>query len=191
MFFMVGFASACAVLALLFVYYTQQKSVLENIPTQTSTVPVPPRPAIVIKNITLREVEKKKGYELVVTAQESKLHTTSDVVECSGVSGSILQHGDCVAMMRAEKSLIDRLAHHVVFTGQVSGFFKELDMSGSDICYNFSTQMVSTDKTITYTHPQFLLAAHKSVMDIGRQKISLSKGVRSEFFMSCDNQQKP
>jgi hypothetical protein len=137
--------------------------------------------AVTIKNITLREYEKKKGYELVVTAQESRLHSSSDLVECKGVTGSIVRHGERVAIMSAEKSVIDRSAHHILFKGSVHGMFKDLKMYGADIAYDFATHMVTSDRAMTYTHPLFLLSAQQSAVNVHAQKIRLSKGVRSEF----------
>lgn len=144
--------------------------------TNTSTAS-----AVTIKNITLREYEKKKGYELVVTAQESRLRSSSDLVECKGVTGSIVRHGERVAVMSAEKSVIDRSAHHILFKGNVHGVFKDLEMCGADIAYDFATHMVTSDRAMTYIHPSFLLSAQQSAVNVHAQKIRLSKGVRSEF----------
>jgi hypothetical protein len=144
--------------------------------TGTST-----RSAVTVKNITLREYEKKKGYELVVTAQESLLLPSSDVIECRGVTGSIIRQGSRVALVSAEKSVINRALHEVMFHGAVQGSFKDIFMSGADIVYNFATQKVRTDRAITYTHPLFQMTACQSRVDVQSQKIVLSKGVSTSF----------
>src|SRR5271157_4327251 len=56
--------------------------------TTSSTIPT-----ITIKDVTLRETEKHKEYELVVTAQESRFHHVSDVVECCNVLCKINKKG--------------------------------------------------------------------------------------------------
>jgi lipopolysaccharide export system protein LptC len=147
----------------------------------TDTALTPSLPAITVKDVTLRETDKKKGYELVITAKESKFHYVSDVVECYNVMCKILRNGTQVASLYSHKSLVDRLGKFVLCSGVVKGFFKEVTFNGSDICYNFSTQVVFSDKTITYTHPLFTLSANKSKVDINAQKIELCNGVRSEF----------
>ncbi len=147
----------------------------------TDTGLTPSMSAITIKDVTLRETDKKKGYELVVTAKESKFHYVSDVVECYNVLCRILRNGVSVASLYADKSLVDRQGKFIVCSGPVKGFFKEVVFEGSDISYNFSTQLVNTDKTITYTHQDFKFSANKSNIDINAQKIDMHNGVYSEF----------
>jgi hypothetical protein len=137
--------------------------------------------AVAIKNITLHEYEKKKGYELVVNAQKSLLLPGSDIIECHGVTGSIIRQGAHIACVCAEKSIINRTAREITFHGTIQGAFKDIVMCGADVVYNFATNKVSTDCIMTYTHPLFQLSAHQSRVDIPRQKIMLSGGVSSMF----------
>jgi LPS export ABC transporter protein LptC len=156
----------------------------ESVTAPMETVTSSTESAVTIKNITLREHEKKKGYELVVTAQESLLHPSSDVVECRGVTGTIIRYGTHVACVSAEKSVINRIDREIFFHGDVQGSFKDIFMHGADIVYNFATQKVRTDRTITYTHPFFQMTANKSRVDVSTQKIVLSGGV-SSLFLYC------
>lgn len=142
---------------------------------------VPQNASIVIQNLTLREVEKSKGYELIVNAQQSTFHHISEVVECKNVSCKIMQKGLALANIHAQKSFVDRTSKHVLFSGDVKGNFKDLIIDGSDICYNFSTQTVGTDNKITYTHPLFNFSANKSTINIKTNTIEMGKGVYSEF----------
>lgn len=178
MIFTLGLLSSAALLWFFLPHQTKTEAVQDS-PSDTTNTGT--GSAVTIKNITLREYEKKKGYELVVTAQESRLHSSSDLVECKGVTGSIVRHGERVAIMSAEKSVIDRSAHHILFKGNVHGMFKDLEMCGADIAYDFATHMVTSDRVMTYTHPLFLLSAQQSAVNVHAQKIRLSKGVRSEF----------
>ena len=162
-------------------FWPRQSKTEEIPPSLTDTARKNTGSAVTIKNITLREYEKKKGYELVVTAQESRLHSSSDLVECKGVTGSIVRHGERVAVVSAEKSVIDRSAHNIFFKGNIHGMFKDLEMQGADIAYDFATHMVTTDHTMIYTHPLFSLSAQQSAVNVHAQKIRLSKGVHSEF----------
>ena len=168
-------------IALMWFFWPHQVKIEEIQKSSSDTASTGTGSAVTIKNITLREYEKKKGYELIVTAQESRLHSSSDLVECKGVTGSIVRHGECVAVVSAEESVIDRSAHNILFKGSVHGMFKELEMQGADIAYDFATHIVTTERVMTYTHPLFLLSAQQSAVNVHAQKIRLSKGVRSEF----------
>jgi hypothetical protein len=139
------------------------------------------RAAVAIKNITLHEYEKKKGYELVVNAQKSLLLPGSDIIECHGVTGSIIRHGTHIACVCAEKSVINRTTREITFHGAIQGTFKDIVMHGADVVYNFATNKASTNCVMTYTHPLFQLSAQRSRVDIPRQKIVLSGGVSSLF----------
>ncbi|MFA5306342.1 MAG: hypothetical protein WC365_02740 [Candidatus Babeliales bacterium] len=180
-FLMIFVVGALSTIALTWLFWPQQAKIEVVQEPASDSTGTGTGSAVTIKNITLREYEKKKGYELVVTAQESRLHSSSDLVECKGVTGSIVRHGERVAVVCAEQSVIDRPAHNILFKGTVHGMFKELEMYGADIAYDFATHMVTSDRTMTYRHPFFLLSAQQSIMNVHAQKIRLSKGVRSEF----------
>jgi hypothetical protein len=139
---------------------------------------------ITVKDITLHECEKRKGYELVVKAHESKFCPSSGSVECCSVMCNITRNGTSVAALHAEKSLIDRIARHVIFAGPVAGSLKDLQVQGFDLQYNFSTQTVQTNKKICYKHPSFTLQAGASIVDVNAQKIVMVNGVCSEFLYS-------
>src|SRR5271157_809582 len=99
----------------------------------TDQIITPTLPTIIIKNATLREVEKTKGYELVVTAQESRFSQLSDVIECSDVTCKISQKGLSIASIHAEKSFVNQLNKTVFLEGPVNGCFKDLLLDGCDI----------------------------------------------------------
>jgi len=193
LFFIIGFLFAIGGIV---VFVHQPPPAPQSLPTNITTPPAveslvsPTLPMIAIKNITLHETDKNKKYELIVTAEESTFHHIDDSIECNHVTCSIVHNGAHIAALSAEKSLLNRLAHCVTLTGLVKGTLKELGLYGCDITYNFSTQTVSTDKTTTYTHPQFLFSAQKSFVYVNEQKIEMSGGVHSEFFMSHDMQHK-
>jgi hypothetical protein len=149
--------------------------------TTTDTGITPTAPSITMQNITLKEIERRKGYELVVTAKESTFHHLSDTVECSSVACTIKQQGSDVAHLFSEKSHVDRMKKNVMLSGQVKGLFKDMALEGSDICYDFSTNLVSTQKTMKYEHPAFTFSANSSCVDINTQKIKMQNGVRSEL----------
>lgn len=156
---------------------TSQPAILTDTSTTRS------EPTITIRDITLHEAEKCKGYEMVVTAQESRFHNVSDIVECCNVHCKISKHGQSMATVQATTSRIDRPKRIVTFQGPVQGTFKDLIFHGCDISYNFSDQIVTSDKTTTYTHPLFRFCAQQSTVNINAGTIQMSKGVQSEF--SC------
>jgi hypothetical protein len=169
-----------------FAFVPQQNSPITQVPiTQTDNQITSTAPAITIKDMQLHESEKKKGYELIVNAKESQFNQIANTIECNTVTCSIFQHGIHVAHINSSKSLIDRVSKNVTFAGSVHGLFKELTMHGSDICYNFSTNTVQTDKTMTYTHPFFNFSAKQCNVNIASQKIIMGNGVRSEFLYSA------
>ncbi len=147
----------------------------------TDTTQTPTMPTIIIKDALLKESDKQKGYELAVEAKESHFHHTSDTIECQKVSCNILHYGTQIAHIYAEKTFIDRPGKHALFTGLVHGSLKDLSFKGQDIAYNYSTQIVTTDKIMTYTHPLFQFSAQNSFFDINAQTIHMKNGIRSEF----------
>src|SRR5437773_569216 len=77
----------------------QKKQTQSSIPsTQRPAFPIDTKiggtgPAIIAKDITLRERDKDKNYEFIVTAQESRFYP-SDIVDCHKVICNIMYHGN-------------------------------------------------------------------------------------------------
>jgi hypothetical protein len=138
-------------------------------------------PTITIKGITIKESDKVKGYDFVITANESNFNHLSSQIECYDILCNIFRNKNPIASVHAEKSFIDRLSKKILFGGPVKGAIKNLSFSGNDVFYNFSTQKVHTQKSITFSHPNFTFSANHSTVDINSQKIQMSKGVYSEI----------
>lgn len=139
------------------------------------------RSTITMKNITLHEYEKKHGYEFVMTAEEGTFNHISDKVECCDFACKILQHGASIGIINAHKSCIDQVHKQVLFVGPIKGIWKDLNIEGADIGYSFLSQIIKTEKTMKYTHPQFSFSANQSTMNMNTETIHMSKGVYTEF----------
>ncbi len=144
---------------------------------------------ITIKNISFKDIEHKKGYELTVNAGESKFFYTPNTVECNNIECSLTHNqNDTVAHLNASKALINRSAKSIFLSGPVLGNLKELVITGNNIVYDFAQQTLSTNQALIYKHPEFNLQAPKSFVHLKNNSITMDGGVTSEFIMH-DKQQ--
>lgn len=139
------------------------------------------RPTIVMKNIAIHEYEKSHKYEFILTAEEGTFDHNSENVACLQTKCQILCQGTSLGLIHAQKSLLDQHKKQILFQGPLHATYKDLDIQGSDIEYNFLRNIVATKKTIVYSHPLFSLSAHESIFDIKAEKIFMQNGVRTEF----------
>ena len=139
------------------------------------------QPLITMRDITLRERTKNNEYDIVISAQESSLSHVADNIQSTNITCSVLHNNQHIAILRTQKSLIDRTSKNIFFQGSVDGRFKDVDFQGYDLTYDFSHQTVHTTQAITYQHPLFTLRAEQSFIDIQEQKIAMDGGVRSEI----------
>lgn len=155
-------------------------------PTITESEPTTTRDAvtsITIKDLTLKELEKNKELEVIINAHECKFLQPSDMVECAQVTCTLLDHKVPSALLKTDKAFINRAKKNIFFSGSVFGTVKDIVIQGNDINYNFSQQILYTDKTTTYHHPDFSIHAKKSFIDIKNNRIELFDGVINEFII--------
>lgn len=140
------------------------------------------KPTMVIQNITLKEKEKKNGYDLIIKAQEGSFNHITDQVMCHNVLCTLVNKKTTMAQLFAPDSQVDRRNKIMTLDGPVKGFLKELAFQGKDLTYNYSTQILTTSHSVTYTHPNFTLTAEQSNISVRQQKMEM-KNVWSQFYL--------
>ncbi len=144
--------------------------------------------SITIKDLTLKELEKNKDLEVIVNAKECNFLQSSDIVECSQVTCTLLDHKVPSAHLVTDKAHINRTQKNIYFPGAVQGNMKDFAIDGASINYDFSQQTLQTNQNTIYTHPDFKISSQKSFIDIKNNRIELSGGVINEFILH-DKQQ--
>lgn len=139
---------------------------------------------IVIKDLILKEVEKHKGLEVTINASEGKILNSTDKIECKNISCSLNNDHKKIADLRANNAIIQKTTKNVFLSGTTVGHTYDMTIHGQDISYNYSSQMLTTDKEVCYAHQLFSLVAQKSCVDLKNSKILMSGGVRSEILNS-------
>jgi len=173
----------CIILATIFIYFSgtsnepTEQTEKEKTNTEINT------PTVSMHGMILRERLKQQDYNLVLTARASKLYHTSHTIESDTSTCKLFYKHDLIAHLLSNKSVLNRKKKEARFIGSVSGFFKDLSFTGSDVVYNFSTQHLFSDKNITYTHQQFILFAEKSNIDLNKERIEM-ENVKSVFLYS-------
>jgi len=138
---------------------------------------------ITIKNLIVRETLKNKDYRIIIKAQEGKVFHAQNKIECNNTTCHLWHKNTNIGYIFSQKAFIDKQAKEAFFADLVYGNLEDLAFRTSNIHYDFANQMVSTETTITYTHPSFSITAHKSLVDINKKEIHMDGGVRSEFFI--------
>lgn len=136
---------------------------------------------IVIKDLILKEVEKHKGLEFVINASEGKILNSADKIECKNITCVLNNNHKKVADLRSSNAVIHKTTKNVFLSGATVGHTCDMTICGQDISYNYSNQMLTTEKEMRYSHQLFSLIAQKSYVDIKNNKIVMSGGVKSEF----------
>jgi LPS export ABC transporter protein LptC len=138
---------------------------------------------ITIKNLIVRETLKNKNYRIIIRAQEGKVFHAQNKIECDNTTCHLWHKNVNIGYIFSQKAFIDKQAKEAFFSDIVYGNLEDLAFRTSNIHYDFANQTVSTDETITYTHPSFSVTAQKSRVDISKKEIHMDGGVRSEFFI--------
>jgi LPS export ABC transporter protein LptC len=141
----------------------------------------PTAPTITIKNITLKETDPARGYELTVSAKESMFLNNIEHITCNGVRCNITKNGEERARLIAKTARIERARKEVFFDGPARGILKDLTFFTSDVLYNFATQTVTTTRTTVLKHPSFTVTAPHSHIDLHNHVVTMSGGVHAEF----------
>jgi len=139
-------------------------------------------PDITIKNFTFKEYEKNRAYALIVNALDGKFFHATDTVLCETITCTIFNNNNEIAHINAQSAIIKRNSKEIFFKGRVHGNFKDITLDSTDICYNFASQVVSTEKQIIYRHAHALFSAQQSTITIKDYSIAMQGGVYSEFF---------
>ncbi|MCK4650849.1 LPS export ABC transporter periplasmic protein LptC [Candidatus Babeliales bacterium] len=138
-------------------------------------------PQIIIKEFKMKETSKNKHESWKLISREGKIYKTSNIIECENVSCQLKRGKEEIASIYSYKSILDRNKKNIFLTGKVTGNFKELKIEGSDINYNFSNQTIKTKKVLNYTYPNFNITAAESYFDIKKNRIKMSKGIKTEI----------
>lgn len=136
---------------------------------------------IVIKDLILKEVEKHKGLEFVINASEGKILNSTDKIECKNIACVLNNNHKKTADLRSNNAVIHKTTKNVFLSGNTVGHTCDMTICGQDISYNYSSQMLTTNKEISYSHQLFSLIAKKSYVELKNNKIVMSGGVKSEF----------
>jgi hypothetical protein len=140
-----------------------------------------PMAEVVIKGLKLKDIEKSKGYEVTIDAQESKFFYVPNTVECYRVWCTLHEHQQAVAFFKSDRALVNRTQKSVFLSGVVNGTFKGLVLSGKNIFYNFSQQTLSTQDAFSCQHPEFYVCAKKSFANMKDNTIAFGGNVQSVF----------
>lgn len=138
---------------------------------------------ITIKNLIIRETLKNKDYRIIIKAQEGKVFHTQNKIECNNTTCQLWHKNANIGHIFSQKAFINKQEKEAFFSDLVYGNLEDLVFRTSNIHYDFANQQISTEATITYTHPSFSVTAHKSLVDIHKKEIHMDNGVHSEFFI--------
>jgi hypothetical protein len=136
---------------------------------------------LTVRGFCLQEFDKDRIYEFRVNAKEARLSKLSDKVECFDVECKVKEKDELAATLQSEHSIVQRNIKQIFLAGKVWGGIKGLQIDGSGIVYNFLTNKIYTNNPMTYSHPQFLFRAQRSVVDIQKDEIVMDGGVYTEF----------
>ncbi len=136
---------------------------------------------IIIKDLLLKEIEKQKNLEVVVNAGEGKILNSTDKIKCKNITCSLKNQNMKVADLHANNATIEKNTKNVLLSGPTVGHIYDMTIKGCDIQFTHSTQTLSTNKESLYSHKNFILSAQISLIDIKKNTIMMSNGVKSEI----------
>ena len=154
-----------------------EKTINENNQKQISQK----QPEIIVKDFFLRETTKNKSDSWTLYSKLGKIFKSLNQIECIDVFCLFKNKDQEIANLKAQKSLLDRNKKTLFISGMVTGNLKELNIMGESINYNFSDQIIKTEKMLTYSAQNFKLTAQKSTFNIKENKIEMTNGIKSEI----------
>jgi len=173
--------------SLIFVLYkffnstTEKRS--QNKKNQNSTEQLLHNPEAIFKNFQLKQIGQDPKNLWVLKAEEGRLFHSSGKVECNNIECRLTNDNKQIAVLNSVKGFVDQNKKNVFLQGPVHGNFNGMQFEGKDINYNFSTHKLFTNSKMTYKHPFFQLCANKSLANLKTNKIEMTGGIQSNFFL--------
>jgi LPS export ABC transporter protein LptC len=138
-------------------------------------------PQIKIQNFSMQEIDQNKSDIWTLNSREGHIFKTSNQIECFDVVCKLIRNNQLIAQLKSCQSLLDRNKKNIFMFGEVKGNFKNLNIFGFDFSYNFSTQLIKTDKMATITYPRLKVMSNQSFVDLRNNKIEMSGGIKTEI----------
>lgn len=142
---------------------------------------------IIIKDLILKEIERHKGLEVIINAREGKIIHSDDKIECKNIRCCLSNKSGQIADLMSSNAQIDKANKNVFLTGNTTVHFDDITINSQEVYYNYSNQKLRAEKQTKYEHPNFSLLAQHSKIDLKKNEIKMSGGVKSEF-LNCSTE---
>ncbi len=138
-------------------------------------------PEIIVQNFNIKEISQDKKDLWVLTSKEGKIFKKLNQIECIDTVCFLREDDQEIALLKAEKSILDQNSKSLFLYGPVSGNFRELKLYGQNLKYNISDHTIRTQNQLTYWYLNFKLDAQETVLNLKENKIEMKNGVKTEI----------
>lgn len=165
-----------------------------NIHAKTELVSIPQKNTknytMTIQHLAVPHVMLAKNYDLTLSAQESTLVNGFDNIMCTMVSGTINENQKASCFFQTSSAFFNRAKKYLFFPNDVSCRIHDMYIQGKTVVFDLEKHLLHSQKPMIYQHQNFTTTAKKSIIDLKNKQIHLNNGIRSEFFIMHDKQQK-
>lgn len=136
---------------------------------------------IIIRDLILKEIEKQKGLQVIINADEGKIIHSDDKIQCKSIHCSLCNKNKQIAELTASDAIINKATKNIFLNGNAIVHFDDITINSQEVYYSYSSQQLSTTRQTEYEHPNFKLLAQQSTIDFKKSEIKMSGGVQSVF----------
>jgi LPS export ABC transporter protein LptC len=175
--------SACISCIIIFVYiffFTKRKPPKKVVVQKKEIIQ---KAEVIARNVSLKEIapEKLKGWK--INAAISKFFKDRDEIVCNDIVCKLITQDNEIAHLVSGTTKINIKTKDVFLKGKVSGSFSDFQLFGKDFLYSFEKHLIETDKKVFLKHPQMNIESNKTHIDLKDERIILSGGIKSDFYM--------
>ena len=146
---------------------------------------------IAIQGMNVHETDENNKYNLEIYSKQCFFCHSSHEIKCKNIICTITDNSNQEkAYLSAQEAVMNRQLKRLFFPEKVHGIFKGLVVDGRNVCYDFSNHTMNAVSPIHYKHPFFNALATKSFFDARKNEVEMTDGVKCEFFISRDKQQR-
>ncbi|MFH1643835.1 MAG: LPS export ABC transporter periplasmic protein LptC [bacterium] len=161
----------------------RKKTYPSSIPVVSKEIKNVKLPEAILKNFKLQQIKKSTQENWSLIAQEGKIFYSTKNVECKHLKCSYNKNNKLIAILNANKGLVDQDKKEAFLQGDVFGNINDLNFQGKNIRYDFEKHTMQTNEKTILNHPKFKFICNSSFAKIKENEIFMNGKVETEIYL--------
>ncbi len=127
------------------------------------------------KSVQIKEISEDANKSFFINADEIILEK-EEFLTCKNTHFSIPAQ---LLHLYSPTTIFNTKTKDLFLNDNVTGKFNDINLKGSNLNYNFNSQIIKSDQQFVITHPQIEITGNKGELNIKDKKANLYDGVKS------------